>query len=266
MEELQNASVHQGDETYWKNLGKGAKKRFWLGSVRSGRVTRFEVFDSRAKTSAQKFLKGLHGFLLTDGFPGYFCLASDSLILCNDWCHVRRKFLLVEKTHPAESLFFMNQIRLLFAIKERTKDSPLPDKKLIRSQESKPIIQVFYDYCLQMKNVLPQSPLGKAIDYTLKLWKGLTVFLDHPEVPLHTNEIERAQRPAVIGRKNHYGSKNLESVQIASVWYTLLATCEMNQVEPYPYLLDTIRAILSKKPVETPWQWKLRQKSQFDTS
>ena len=152
--------------------------------------------------------------------------------------------------------FFIHQIRLLFDLEERIKSLSDEQKFLIRQSESKPIIDAIYSQCLKMKNVLPKSPLGKAIQYTLKLWKGLTVFLDHPEVPIHTNKIERAQRSPVLGRKNHYGSKTLDSAQIAAVWYSVLASCELNQVDPYRYLLDVMQAILKKNQVLTPWEWK----------
>jgi len=259
IEEIHSAQVHQGDETYWENLGKNARSRFWLWSVRSGRATVFEIFDSRSKKVAKKFLGKLKGILLTDGFQGYASLANENLILANDWCHVRRKFLSAEKTHRAESMFFVNQIKLLFEIEDKIKSlSPL-ERSSIRASECKSITEAIYNKCIEFKNVLPKSPLGRAIQYTLKLWRGLTVFLEHPEVPIHTNEIERTQRSPVLGRKNHQGSKTLDSAQIAAVWYSVIATCDMNQVDPYRYLLDTMRAILSKGTVFTPWEWKAAQ-------
>jgi transposase len=257
--EIHCSRVHQGDETYWENLGKNPKSRFWLWSVRSGRAVIFEVFDSRSKKVAKKFLGELKGILLTDGFQGYACLANENLILANDWSHVRRKFIAAEKTHPAESFFFVNQIRLLFEIEDKIKGlSPL-ERSVIRNSESKPITEALYTQCVALKNVLPKSPLGRAISYTLKLWKGLTVFLDHPDLPLHTNEIERIQRSPVIGRNNHQGSKTLQSAEIAAIWYSIIATCNLNQVNPFDYLKNTLEAILTKKPVLTPWEWKQQQ-------
>ena len=37
-------------------------------------------------------------------------------------------------------------------------------------------------------------------------WAGLTVFVDHPWVPMDNNVAERDARLAVVGRKNFYGS------------------------------------------------------------
>ena len=47
-------------------------------------------------------------------------------------------------------------------------------------------------------------------------WPGLTVFVDHPEVPLDNNTAERCQRGPVLGRKNYDGSGSLWSGRLAS--------------------------------------------------
>ena len=36
-------------------------------------------------------------------------------------------------------------------------------------------------------------------------WTGLTVFVEHPEVPMDNNTAERSERGPVVGRKNYYG-------------------------------------------------------------
>jgi Transposase IS66 family len=37
-------------------------------------------------------------------------------------------------------------------------------------------------------------------------WQGLTVFVEHPHVPMDNNAAERANRPLAVARKNFYGS------------------------------------------------------------
>ncbi len=41
------------------------------------------------------------------------------------------------------------------------------------------------------------------VEYMLKLWGGLTVFLNNPVVPIDNNHVERQMRDRVMGRKNH---------------------------------------------------------------
>ena len=48
----------------------------------------------------------------------------------------------------------------------------------------------------------PRSRMGRAINYTLKAWKALIVFLEDPRVPVDNNRSEGALRKPALGRKN----------------------------------------------------------------
>lgn len=50
------------------------------------------------------------------------------------------------------------------------------------------------------------EPAAKVLRSMERHWTGLTVFVDHPAVPMDNNVAERAQRTPVVGRKNFYGS------------------------------------------------------------
>ena len=49
-------------------------------------------------------------------------------------------------------------------------------------------------------------PGDKTLESLQAHWQGLTVFVDHPDVPMDNNTAERVQRGPVVGRKNYYGS------------------------------------------------------------
>ena len=54
--------------------------------------------------------------------------------------------------------------------------------------------------------VEPNSGLGNAINYLLKHWEKLTLFLRKAGVPLDNNLVERALKKAILHRKkNHTG-------------------------------------------------------------
>ncbi len=52
----------------------------------------------------------------------------------------------------------------------------------------------------------------KVLESLSEHFAGLTVFVDHPEVPIDNNKAERVQRGPVVGRKNYYGSECLLGV------------------------------------------------------
>jgi transposase len=258
--EVQASPVKLGDETTWKNLekrpgeGEPKKKRFYLWAVRGGRAVCFSVYDGRSGKIAQAFLEGIEGVLLVDGFRGYDCLAGPKLIVARDWVHGRRKFVTAEQSNPKEAAWFIAQMKLLFDIEEEMKEKSPAERAQGRQTRSKPIVDGIREKIEDLApKTLPKSALGRALAYMQTYWQGLTVFLTHPEVPLHTNTIEGAIRGPVVGRKNHYGSKSLKTGKVAAIFYSIVETCKANGVDPRRYLRQAMIAILTKKPVPMPW-------------
>ena len=50
------------------------------------------------------------------------------------------------------------------------------------------------------------APALKVLQSMARHWRGLTVFVDYPWVPMDNNLAERDMRGPVVGRKNFYGS------------------------------------------------------------
>ena len=48
-------------------------------------------------------------------------------------------------------------------------------------------------------------------------WTGLTVFVEHPEVPMDNDTAEHSERGPVVGRKNYYGSGSVWSGRLAAM-------------------------------------------------
>ena len=74
----------------------------------------------------------------------------------------------------------------LFAIEVLCATGPPGDamRAELRNTRSRPIIKQIELWALSIRE-LPGSGLRKAIEYMGGLWKGLSVFLDDPRVPLH---------------------------------------------------------------------------------
>jgi len=64
----------------------------------------------------------------------------------------------------------------------------------------------------------------KLLQSLRRHWAGLTVFVEHPQVPMDNNAAERANRPLAVARKNFYGSGSQWSGELACACFTLLAT------------------------------------------
>ena len=251
---INESSVAQADETWWANLKD--KKKFYLWAMTNEKAVSFVIYDSRSQESAENFLSDFKGVLLTDGYQAYKNIKT-AKALANDWAHARRKFVKAEKSYPLESQWMVDKIRELSKIEKEIKGLDPNTILKERNLRSKPIVDEIYAWLLGLEGrILPSGSLGKAIKYTLNLWQGLQVFLSNPEVPMTTNLIERLQRNPVVGRKMHYGSRTLSSAQVAADWYTVVATCHLNNVTPREYLKYALTEVLQNRKPVLPWEFK----------
>jgi Transposase IS66 family len=73
-------------------------------------------------------------------------------------------------------------------------------------------------------------------------WTGLTVFVEHPEVPMDNNTAERVQRGPVVGRKNYYGSGAVWAGRLAAMMFSLLQTLALGNINPRLWLTAYLEA------------------------
>lgn len=89
----------------------------------------------------------------------------------------------------------------------------------------------------------------------LSYWDGLTVFLDDPYVPLDNNATERALRGMVIGRKNHYGSRSKRGTEVAALFYSLVETARLNDIDVADYLYTAAIFAIDMNQALLPWEF-----------
>ena len=128
-------------------------------------------------------------------------------------------------------------IRKLYQVERAVREETVEKRKAIRQVQAKPIlekIKVWLDE--KAGKVLPKSPLGEAIAYTLGLWPKLQTYLEDGYIPIDNNKIENAIRPFVIGRKNFLFSGSPQGAAASATLYTLVETAKANGLEPWAYL------------------------------
>ena len=72
---------------------------------------------------------------------------------------------------------------------------------------------------------------------------GLTLFLEHPDLPLDNNQAERALRGPVVGRKNYYGSGAQWSGELSATLFSLFHTLERWQINPRTWLTEYLKRL-----------------------
>ena len=70
-------------------------------------------------------------------------------------------------------------------------------------EQSSSVLEEFIQYTeRELKDALPKSPLGSALDYAHKLLPSMRTFLEYGALEIDNNASERAIKPFVIDRKN----------------------------------------------------------------
>jgi transposase len=259
--------VVYADETHWRNHENSNTSKWWTWCVASNEIAAYRILRSRSQKAAQEVLEGFEGVAMTDGYGAYQALERDgpNLQLAHCWAHVRRKFLEAEDAYPTLSQHAVEQIGELFTIERelpKPKHGASDDERKValelrrrrRNERSKPIVEGLLQWAIENRPaVLPKSKMGRAIAYMLKLWKGLTRFIDDPQIPLDNNAAERALRGVVVGRKNHYGSRSKRGTEVAALFYTIFETAKLSQVDPRTYVTQAaIRALHNPSTVTLP--------------
>ena len=107
---------------------------------------------------------------------------------------------------------------------------------------------------------MPSNLLTNALNYVHKRKDALELFLTDPEIPIDTNELERALRVIPMGRKNWLFCWSEVGAEQVGIIQSLLTTCRLHQVDPYAYLVDVLQriALHPAREVEqlTPRHWK----------
>ena len=86
------------------------------------------------------------------------------------------------------------------------------------------------------KRVEPNSGLGKAMNYMLKRWDALTLFLRIAGAPLDNNIAERALKMAILHRKSSLFYKSENGAKVGDIYMSLIYTCQLCGINPFEYL------------------------------
>jgi hypothetical protein len=104
----------------------------------------------------------------------------------------------------------------------------------------------------ERKRFLPQSLMGKAIDYALGQWTSLLPYLEDGRLEIDTNLVENAIRPTAVGKKNWLFIGEANAGERSAIIYTIVESCRRRGLDPYAYLRD----VLTRLPMATNWQIK----------
>ena len=252
----------QMDETPVAYLapGNGRTGTGWVCN-RPGNGVVYHWQASRAAKCVENILPSdFRGVLQCDGYAGYRSFAQGRegrIELAACYAHARRKLIEAQEQAPRIVGWLLRQIGHLYAIEKRLREERAGPRlrQAIRAAQSRLVHERIHRALVRLKTKkrpLPQSSLGKAIDYTLGQWSGLGVFLGNGHVEIDNNLVENAIRPTAVGKKNWLFVGHAEAGQRGAILYTIVENCRRQGIDPYAYL----REVLAKLPVLTNHQIK----------
>lgn len=234
--------------------GKCATGWLWVKGVPGGDVV-FEFHPGRGQEYARQLVGGFKGYLQRDGYSAYGALAraDRQLIPVGCWGHARRKFIEAAELQSAEALAVVDEIRKLYLIERHARDECLkPEQRgKLRQDLAKPILEALRPRLEATgQKHLPQSPLGKAIRYTLNEWQPLTRYLEDGRLEIDNNLTENAIRPSAVGKKNWLFIGHPEAGWRSAVIYSVIVSCRRRGIDPWEYLKDVLQRLPGMKQSE----------------
>jgi len=248
--------VLHADETPVQMLkpGEGKTHRAYLwayapGAFEEMKAVVYDFCDSRAGEHARKFLGDWKGSLTCDDFSGYKALIASGVTEVGCLAHARRKFFDLHAASKSQiAQFALEQFARVYDIERVVKELDTEQRKAIRQQHSKPVLDALHQWMTLQRQKMPDSSAtAKALDYSLRRWVALTRFVDDGRLPVDNNWIENQIRPIAIGRSNWLFAGSLRAGQRAAAVMSLIQSARMNGRDPYAYLKDVLTRLPTHK-------------------
>jgi hypothetical protein len=211
--------------------------------------TVYDYTPNRCREGPDEFLKDFHGYLQADAYSGYDQLYQEPArgiteVAC--MAHARRKYFEAQSAHHALDGDAGLLPSALCRREAREKQLDAAGRLALRREWSQPMLDDIQAYLERERpKVVPKSPIGQAIGYTLSNWEALVRYAKDGDLEIDNNGAERSLRGVAVGRRNwtFFGSDN--GGRTAAVLSSLIATSKRHHMDPFAYLRDVFGRISS---------------------
>jgi transposase len=225
--------------------GRKAETKSYMYCMRGGapgkEVVLYEYNDREHKQFIAAWFTGFQGYLHVDG-DNFFEDMPDmpGVILVNCNAHARRKFEPIAQAAKGKGIAkeAMRRYKELYQIERKAKENNLSasERHELRQKESRPLLDSFKKWLDEIfPTVLPQSPLGKAVQYGQNRWPGLIRYLDDGRLEIDNNLTEQKIKPVVIARKNFLFADSVAGAKALCMHFSFIQTAKSHGHDPYRY-------------------------------
>ncbi len=242
--------------------GKTARGYLWFYAVPRGDV--LLAFESgRGLGPIRDRLRDFSGTIQTDAYEVYQSLLKVQPGLQRIGClaHSRRRFYQALHEDLADAVWFISKIRLLYEIEAEIRDLA-PEKRYdVRLERAPAIWKSLKSRAEELKpGLLPQSTMGKAVNYFLNEYEALIGYLRDGRFEIDNNLVENSIRPTAVGRKRWLFIGHPEAGWRSAVIYSIIGSCRRRGINPQDYLTDVLQQLpsttINRVGELTPENWK----------
>ena len=267
---------HSDETTIQCNKEKGrnanSKSYMWVfvsGVQEEHQGVIFKYAPSRSGETAQNFLRGFKGTLITDGYEAYKNI-NGLTAHAECWAHARRKFYesvpIKDKELDKEAIGYpgVDYCNKLFEVERQITEQKMNNEERlkIRKEKSAVILKDFYDWVYSLnEKYIANKKLKEAITYAINQKECLSEFLNSGDIPLDNSRAERTIRPFAIHRKNWLFADSVDGAKTNAVMYSFIETAKLNKLNIYEYIkylldeLPQLEDINDEKALEKYLPW-----------
>jgi transposase len=197
----------QVDETPIRVLDKNVKGKchqgyYWVYNSPLQNALFYDYRKGRGREGPKEMLENFKGYLQSDGYQVYDWFGKKKDIsLLNCWAHARRYFEKAQAYDSKASGHVLKEIQKLYMIERFARNQGLTaaERKELRLEHALPILNDLGKWMAEhVKQTLPKSPLGEALQYTIPRWDNLLVYLYDGHLEIDNNLVENAIRPNAL--------------------------------------------------------------------
>lgn len=250
--QITQGSILHIDETTMQVMREENRKnttKSYAWTFSGGNAVLFTYRPTREAKFIYDILEKYRGAVMTDGYSAYdsvFATLQLSHAACH--AHVRRYFVeALEAGKDERAKIAIEFYTELYGIEKIAREKNYEGDALIafRQEHSKPILNKFREWLYELRPKIHNSKglLATAVNYTVKQWPKLVLYLGNPAIPIDNNAAENKIRPFVIGRKNWLLAGSPRGAEAACMFYSLVETAKVNGHDPFAYLVNLFKAL-----------------------
>lgn len=235
-EVAQSPAVH-ADETGWRQHGEKA----WLWTATTPRAAYYVLEGSRGRDALAKLLPPEYaGFVHSDRWRPYEVYDVQHRQLCH--AHPRRDFQgAIDRGGEAKALWewLKAESDRMFHVWHAFERGETTREEMVRAMRP---VQMRWGRALRRAAESPDRKLRALGRDLLRQWPALWAFVDVDGVSPTNNDAERALRPAVLWRKNSFGTWSHAGSAFVARMQTVIETARRRGVNAVTWLEQACRA------------------------